>query len=43
VPVPETNDREADALVATAALQAQLEAFIREAPGQWMWAHRRWD
>jgi KDO2-lipid IV(A) lauroyltransferase len=43
VPVPETNDREADALVATAALQAQLEAFIREAPEQWMWAHRRWD
>jgi KDO2-lipid IV(A) lauroyltransferase len=43
VPVPQTNDREADALVATASLQAQLEAFIREAPEQWMWAHRRWD
>ncbi len=42
VPVPKTNDREADAVVATAALQAQFEAFIREAPEQWMWAHRRW-
>ncbi len=43
VPVPETNDREADAIVATAALQKQFEAFIREAPEQWMWAHRKWD
>ena len=43
IPVPETNDREADAIVATAALQKQFEAFIREAPDQWMWAHRKWD
>ena len=43
VPIPETNDRDADALAATAALQAQFEAFIREAPEQWMWAHRKWD
>ncbi len=43
VPIPQTNDREADALAATAALQAQFEAFIREAPEQWMWGHRRWD
>jgi Kdo2-lipid IVA lauroyltransferase/acyltransferase len=43
VPIPHTNDRAADALAATAALQAQFEAFIREAPDQWMWAHRRWD
>ncbi len=43
VPIPETNDREADAVAATAALQAQFEAFIREAPEQWMWGHRKWD
>ena len=43
VPVPVTKDRAADAVVATAALQKQFEAFIREAPEQWMWAHRRWD
>ena len=43
VPVPHTNDRAADAIAATAALQKQFEAFIREAPAQWMWAHRKWD
>ncbi len=43
VPIPETNDRDADAVAATAALQAQFEAFIREAPEQWMWGHRKWD
>jgi Kdo2-lipid IVA lauroyltransferase/acyltransferase len=43
VTVPRTNDRDADALAATAALQAQFEAFIRRAPEQWMWGHRRWD
>ena len=42
-PVPETDDREADAIVATAALQKQFETFIHEAPEQWMWAHRKWD
>jgi KDO2-lipid IV(A) lauroyltransferase len=43
VEVPRTGDRDADALVATAALQRQFEAFIRVAPEQWMWGHRRWD
>ena len=43
VPIPETDDREADAVAATAALQAQFEAFIRAAPQQWMWGHRKWD
>ena len=37
IAVPVTGDRAADALAATAALQAQFEAFIREAPEQWMW------
>ena len=43
VPIPESNDRDADAVAGTAALQAQFEAFIREAPEQWMWGHRKWD
>ena len=43
VPIPYTNDRAADAIAGTAALQKQFEAFIREAPEQWMWAHRKWD
>ncbi len=43
IPVPHTSDREADARAATESLQRQYEAFIREAPDQWMWAHRKWD
>ena len=43
IPMPQTNNSAADALVATQALQRQFEAFIREAPEQWMWAHRKWD
>ncbi len=43
VAVPKTSDRDADVAAATAALQARFEEFIREAPEQWMWAHRRRD
>jgi Kdo2-lipid IVA lauroyltransferase/acyltransferase len=43
ISMPHTDDSAADALVATKTLQRQFEAFIREAPEQWMWAHRKWD
>jgi len=43
ISVPETNDSAADALTATKTLHRQFEAFIREAPEQWMWAHRKWS
>ena len=43
VAVPQTGDREADIAAATRNLQAAFERMIREAPEQWMWAHRRWD
>jgi len=43
VEVPHTNDPAADAVAGTAALHAQFEAFIRQAPEQWMWAHRKWS
>jgi Kdo2-lipid IVA lauroyltransferase/acyltransferase len=36
VPIPGTNDREADVISATATLQKQFEAFIREASERWM-------
>lgn len=41
--VPRTADRDADVAAATRAIQSAFEAMIREAPDQWMWAHRRWD
>jgi KDO2-lipid IV(A) lauroyltransferase len=25
-----------------AAANAEMERWIREAPGQWLWLHRRW-
>jgi len=37
-PVPVTGDAARD----TEALQARLEAVIREYPDQWLWIHRRW-
>jgi KDO2-lipid IV(A) lauroyltransferase len=37
-PVPVTGDAACD----TAAVQARLEAVIREYPDQWLWIHRRW-
>ena len=43
VEVPRGDDRDADVLATTAALQARFEQFIRDKPEQWMWAHRRWD
>jgi Kdo2-lipid IVA lauroyltransferase/acyltransferase len=42
ISMPRTNNSAADALAATKTLQRQFEAFIREAPEQWMWAHRKW-
>jgi KDO2-lipid IV(A) lauroyltransferase len=42
VALSRTGDRDADVAATTAALQATYESFIREAPEQWMWAHRRW-
>jgi KDO2-lipid IV(A) lauroyltransferase len=42
VPLTKTDDRDADVAATTAALQAAYERFVREAPEQWMWAHRRW-
>jgi Kdo2-lipid IVA lauroyltransferase/acyltransferase len=41
--MPRTADRDADVAAATRAIQAAFESMIREAPDQWMWAHRRWD
>ena len=42
IPVPQTEDRDADIVEATTAIQALFEKWIREHPEQWMWGHRRW-
>jgi KDO2-lipid IV(A) lauroyltransferase len=41
--IPRTRDISADVRAATAAMQLQFEAWIREAPEQWMWSNRRWS
>ncbi len=43
IAVPESADKREDIRVATLALHAAFERMIRDAPEQWMWAHRRWD
>jgi KDO2-lipid IV(A) lauroyltransferase len=37
-----SGDREADILALTQRLNAQIEAWVRHAPEQWLWIHRRW-
>jgi KDO2-lipid IV(A) lauroyltransferase len=42
IPVTDTGDDEADALVNTARFTAAIEAYVRQYPDQWLWVHRRW-
>ena len=41
--VPRTENQSDDVRQIMAAMQAQFEAWIREAPEQWMWSNRRWS
>lgn len=41
--VPRTSNQAQDIRDITAAIQRQFEAWIREAPEQWMWSNRRWS
>ena len=43
IEVSRTGDRAADIGAATAQTQRVFEAWIRQWPEQWMWAHRRYD
>ena len=40
--VPRSANQADDVKWITAAMQRQFEAWIREAPEQWMWSNRRW-
>ncbi len=39
---PDSGDRHADALDVMTRINAILEDWIRDDPGQWLWLHRRW-
>jgi KDO2-lipid IV(A) lauroyltransferase len=41
--VPRTANAGDDVKWITAAMQREFEAWIREAPEQWMWSNRRWS
>ena len=40
--VPDTGNRAADIAAGVAAVNAFIEARVRERPGEWWWLHRRW-
>jgi KDO2-lipid IV(A) lauroyltransferase len=42
IPVPVSDDAKADVAAATQAITDQLDAWIRERPGEWMWVQDRW-
>ena len=42
IPIDRTGDTEADLLSNTRRFSEVTEAFIRQAPTQWVWMHRRW-
>lgn len=37
-----TGDTHADNLATMTAINREIEAWIRERPGQWLWLHKRW-
>ena len=41
--VPRSANQGDDVKWITSAMQSQFEAWIREAPEQWMWSNRRWS
>ncbi len=42
LPLPSGPDRHRAVALLMAAVNATLEAWIRERPEQWLWVHRRW-
>lgn len=40
--LPDSGDREADVTETMRRVNAFLEDWIHERPGQWLWVHRRW-
>jgi KDO2-lipid IV(A) lauroyltransferase len=42
IEVADTGDRTADIAAGVAAINAFIEARVRERPGEWWWLHKRW-
>jgi len=42
IEVADTGDRTTDIAVGVAAINAFIEARVRERPGEWWWLHKRW-
>jgi Kdo2-lipid IVA lauroyltransferase/acyltransferase len=42
LPLPRSGERHADATALMTAVNATLEAWIRDRPELWLWVHRRW-
>ncbi|MEO8926768.1 MAG: lysophospholipid acyltransferase family protein [Caulobacteraceae bacterium] len=42
IPIEATGDRTGDIARGVAAVNAFIEARVRERPGEWWWLHRRW-
>jgi KDO2-lipid IV(A) lauroyltransferase len=42
IDVPRSGDRHADTLAIMAAVNREIESWIRARPGMWLWLHRRW-
>ncbi len=40
--LPDSGDRAADQYAIMCAINAEIERWVRERPGQWLWLHRRW-
>ena len=42
IEMPHTKDVSADILAGTQRCTSEIETWIRRAPDQWLWVHRRW-
>ena len=41
--MPRTENQSEDVRWIMTEMQRQFEAWVREAPEQWMWSNRRWS
>ena len=42
LPLPDTDNRQADIATLTQSINDTLERWIRADPASWLWLHRRW-